>query len=1521
MKFAKELDARTRSEWAGLLPPYKAIKKLLSVGGADVTNAFAALLQPSVDAANSYVADARTRHAAALLRIQTLRDTLVAANGTGVDVRAMSDARRALATDERALWEIGRDAHDFAELAYTAYYKSAKKHDKMLGKSLLVPLLAVLEAQPFLQPLDSFPSLDNATVSGENSEAVSGESSEAEDLVPTTLLNNAQISLPPPALADAVAFLEALPQDAAHPMRLHVFRSYAPLGRADMNEEFDENNVGAADQEVEAAEDPRLGEGDIEVEVAVEGEGADLGLSLSLSPLLIPTPPALTRARVSMTVLTPKPLETIEETLKVVKVGPVPVGITEAVAHTTSRIMISPSRSELTLPLSSFIPSSSTGLPLAFVTTADSLNTSFTAAVSYDAAAATESLVSFDAAMASLSTLASSALAAAAPELATDPDGAQRLHTLRVAVRAAHMRVVSLPPCSVERAAAAAAEKHIAFGLAARALSAQFALAQPEHAAALEYLVAAHHALFSADMPDVPPPPSDHAALLAGLGLSQLRTVRMAARPQRTHTTKPPAPLSSSSLAVLHHSGSSSKMLNRIHTPIPTNDSSSMATSADSSSGGLVFVPWPDDVVVDAPSSVHGPQPLQRLRSASNTTHGGASSDNDASVGGGNGSAEADETPFPVRSGRSGRRASATATTAVGPIYTTPPLTRRDSQRNAAQTRANRRAFASLGPAWGSFIPSTPALDDATDRTIDGSSIPRAVSSRKMRSSTSNDSLSYSAIAAAAHAHRARVSSGVVTAATVASPLAGDAEPKAAWYMIEWSEAVRWMLGGGGVDEAGGASAWGGKTAVPQPLLSLLRARLSPPLLLWIYEYNWRKSLRADVTAGMTIGVLLIPQGLACASLSGVPASHGLWSAFPAVVYAIFGSSAHAAIGPMSIPSLLVASGVEDVLTMRAAGGALPPPSTERARLALITTLLAGLILLAMGALRLGFLVRFLSRPVLSGFTAAAAVLTMLSSAKDLSGAPVKSRAATLPDLAAAVVTAAPFAHAASTVLGLATLIALFCLANAPQCARLRAIVPPALVVVTSSVIIMTIGMLASGDSGVGGATAGGVLLVGAIPATIPSLWLPWLEASWEDARALFPSALGVAIVGFVESIAVAKLYAQKHGYGVNANGELLALGITNLIGAVVARSLVTMGAFGRSAVNNASGARSQMSGFISAATVAALLGFVAPALFYLPKPVLAAIIIFAVVGLIDIGAAIRLWSADRRDFWVFCVALAATLMLGVSTGVAVAALISLIVFLAVTTQPRVEELGRVAGTVVYRHLGLVGVHPVRGVKVLRFLAPLFFANQLVLRERIAREVAARADAPPRFQWAALVVCLASVSSVDSSACQMLLEASADLRSKGLVLVLASANVWVEEAFVASGLIQALAESVQGGGPPLFQRVHDAVRAVLLGRVRPATAKAKITTPTAIAPALNDGPVTLPAATQNLSIMAAVVATAGVLWGSAQAAVIAVAGSIALLSGFDDRGRSTRLGDDNNAIALPNNTIAVRNQYDRDETP
>lgn len=1289
-----------RANWRSSILNYKAVKKQLSAGGSDTTTTFVATLQGSVDAANSYIADARNEHLVLLAHLESLHaelDSALAPAGGAVACAKVADDRNSIDVCERRLWDICRDAHDFSELAYTAFYKSLKKHDKVTGKALLAPLLRTIESQPFLAPL-IFPSQVGTGASGSvtDSAAQSGGSSEVDEAREV-----ASAALPSVSLADAVSFAEAIPRNPAQPLRLHVFRSIPNSIKPVADE-------GEGDTDDDSYE-PSGGETHRSGGLAIMAN--EESLREEESPLMPGGDKFSTTTTILQPVASSSSLDAIIEVTTLEHHSR--CSTASQAAGPAVRPLLPQSESRASLKSGSHLGDS------------DQPSNSDN-----------EALDKFSAAMSSLFVLSSSALEAAAPELAQDADATNRLQALRAAMLSARKKLSSLPLHSPERVEAEAAEKHYAFELAARALAAQFALAQPEHAAALDFLVAAHHTLFSSENPNVPPPNADHAALLAGLLPHRIRQ------------------------ASCMRTSSSRESLSQAATPSRTASSRHRATSDHSvAAGNLKFVPWPDESTL--------PQGLgPSARSDESSAASGA----------------ATESPPPRRTRLPSHPASSAAT---------PP---ERSERAAAKHRAGRRALASLGPAWGSLLPSTPGnVADAanTPSPYVGKEAGKSAPSSVRRASRRN-----------------------------ASPLSQDrvvAPPPP--QEVSVNSILRWVLGGGGIDEAGSTSGHGHDSL---PLLSLLKKRLSPPLFEWALEYNWRKSLSSDVTAGVTIGVLLVPQGLACAALSGVPSSHGLWSAFPAVIYAIFGASAHAAIGPMSIPSLLVASGVEDVLTARTLAGAPMPTMEERTRLAIATTFLSGALLLLMGILQLGFVVRFLSRPVLSGFTAAAAVLTMLSSVKDLSGAPVKARAATLPDLTTAVAVAAPRAHALSTVLGLLTLLSLYGMSRAPQCARLRAFMPPALVVVAMSVIIMFIAMRIGGDAGRNGATSGGISLVGIVPPTLPAVWLPWLEVSYEDLRALAPTALSVAIVGFVESIAVAKLYAQKHGYDVSATGELLALGVTNVTGAVGARALVCMGAFGRSAVNNAAGARSQVSGLVSAVTVAICLGAVAPALFFLPKPVLAAVIIFSVSALIDVRSATLLWAADRRDFFVYLAALIATLVLGVSLGVAAAAALSLVVFMAITTQPRVEELGRVTGTVVYRHLGMVGVQPVIGVKVLRFLAPLFFANVGVLRERIAREVAARAAAPPRFQWAALVVCLASVSSVDSSACQVLIEISADFRSKGLVLVLASANAWVEESFAAAGLTATLAKSVSGGSPPIFQRVHDAVRAVLLERVRPA---------------------------------------------------------------------------------------------------
>jgi SulP family sulfate permease len=662
--------------------------------------------------------------------------------------------------------------------------------------------------------------------------------------------------------------------------------------------------------------------------------------------------------------------------------------------------------------------------------------------------------------------------------------------------------------------------------------------------------------------------------------------------------------------------------------------------------------------------------------------------------------------------------------------------------------------------------------------------------------------------------------------------------------------------GGGGAHAGGGGGGGGGEGPLSSrahdptsggslTVRSVLRAlyhRWKPPMADWLPEYKWSKYLAADAVAGVTIGIVLIPQGLAYATLAGLPPVYGVYTGFPGAVYSIFGTSKHAAIGPMSIPALLIAAGITALRV---------PPTTPAAYAAVVMaiTFLVGLILLVMGWLHLGFIVRFISRPVLSGFTSAASLLTMLSVVKDLIGVPLP-RSAVVQDYLLAIPSALPRTHAPTAVTAVAALLLLYVL---PKVKRLKR-VPAPLVVVVVFILAFAIIMAATEDDG-GRATAAakeaaaaaaaaalsnatsasaaataaagnatlpvaplpapsystrsGIGLVGVVPGGFPTLAVPHfpsVDVVWE----LLPTAVSVTFVGFIESIAVAQMYALKYGYDVAPSSELKALGTTNIVGSVV-QSFPVMGAFGRSAVNESAGARSQVAGVIAAVVVVLLLLVVMPVLFYLPKPVLAALIVMAVKSLVDISGARKLWAVDRRDFGVMLAALVATLFLGVLQGVVAAMLLSLVIFVATTTQPRVEELGRLSGTVIYRHLGMVGVTKVPEVKIIRFLAPLFFANCAVLKDRLLLELARRKSLPPRLKWRALILCFSSVSQIDSTSIQALEEVLSDAHSQRVPVLIAAPNAAVEATLNDSGFAAKL-----GGTKMLFRRVHEAVRAVLL---------------------------------------------------------------------------------------------------------
>jgi len=500
------------------------------------------------------------------------------------------------------------------------------------------------------------------------------------------------------------------------------------------------------------------------------------------------------------------------------------------------------------------------------------------------------------------------------------------------------------------------------------------------------------------------------------------------------------------------------------------------------------------------------------------------------------------------------------------------------------------------------------------------------------------------------------------------------------------------------------------------------------PILAQLEGYD-RRRLRSDLSAGLTVGVMLIPQGMAYALIAGMPPIYGLYASLvPIVVYAFMGSSRQLAVGPVAIISLLVAAGVAP----------LADGDPQRyVELALLLALMVGVLQLGMGLLRFGFLTNFLSHPVLAGFTSAAALIIGASQLRHLVGVELPS-GHEVHRIVAALASELGAVQPLTLALGLGGILLLVGMR------RWAPAVPGALALV----------ILAAGAVWALDLQAVGVQVVGEVPGGLPAPTLPPLE--FQAVVDLLPAALTIALVGFMESIAVAKVYATRNRYDVNANQELVALGMANVAGAFF-RAFPTTGGFSRTAVNDRAGAGSGVAALISAGVIALTLLFLTDLFYHLPNAALAAIIMVAVAGLVDWREARHLWRTDRQDLAMFAVTFAATLTVGIEAGIVVGVVASLVALLYRSSRPHVAVCGRLPGTDTFRNLAR---HPeakaVPGVTVFRIDATLSFANAEFLRDWV-RELA-DPPSPGAEPPGALVFDFHSVNGVDSTVLHQLEE-------------------------------------------------------------------------------------------------------------------------------------------------------------------
>ncbi|MGY4531805.1 SulP family sulfate permease [Pseudomonas sp. TE3786] len=522
-------------------------------------------------------------------------------------------------------------------------------------------------------------------------------------------------------------------------------------------------------------------------------------------------------------------------------------------------------------------------------------------------------------------------------------------------------------------------------------------------------------------------------------------------------------------------------------------------------------------------------------------------------------------------------------------------------------------------------------------------------------------------------------------------------------------------------------------------------------MLQWLKNYR-RDMLVGDISGGLLVALMMLPQGMAYALMAGLPAVVGLYASIvPALAYALVGRSAIQSVGPMAITSLMTAT---------ALAGLAAPGSAEYVLLAAQLALLVGVLLCLCAALRLGFLSNLLSRPVLAGFTCATTLLIIQAQLPALLGGPL----------------VAP--NRASCLLGLSTL-GLLLLARYGLPPVLQRLGLSAKTAVTLSRLAPVISLVLAGFlvSALEWQQAG-VQVLGALPAGMPALQWPVGAGHW---RELATPALLIAFMVFLSSQSVAQMAAEQHRGRFDSNHELFGQGAANLASALFSGFPVS-GGLSRSAANMAAGANSQLASVISAALLMVALWSAPAWLAWLPLPALAATIIVAVLGMFDLGSLRAAWRYDRRDGIAWLATAAGVLTLGIEAGVLIGVLVSVGSLLARASRPHIAVLGRMPDGQSFRNVQRYQVQTLDNALLLRVDAGLFFGNAGVVVQRVEQLL------PPAAEHVVLV--MSAVNLVDYSGLLALSELNRNLLERGVKLHLAEIKGPVMDRLQHSALIQ-----------------------------------------------------------------------------------------------------------------------------------
>jgi SulP family sulfate permease len=530
------------------------------------------------------------------------------------------------------------------------------------------------------------------------------------------------------------------------------------------------------------------------------------------------------------------------------------------------------------------------------------------------------------------------------------------------------------------------------------------------------------------------------------------------------------------------------------------------------------------------------------------------------------------------------------------------------------------------------------------------------------------------------------------------------------------------------------------------------------PILGWIRSYD-RRWLRGDLIAGVTVAALIVPKNLGYAGIAGIPLQNGLYAAAAgAILYGIFGTSRQISMGPSSGLAAVAASAV------------LVTGLTDQGDVASFVagiTLASGVLFVILFLLRMGWIAQFLSRAVVTGFLFGAAIDVVISELPKLTGTTAEG-ANSFQELWSWFGTL-PERHQATMIVGVVSLVVVFGVRwIAPR-------VPGALVLVVGGLLASW--LLDLGDRG--------VALVGDVPRGLPSFQLPDVGLMWENAATVAIAAVALVLVGFSQTAGDARAFAAKHRYQVDIDQESVAQGLANT-GAGLFQGMPVSTSLSASSLNDHSGARTGLASLTSGFTVLLTLLILAPLFSSLPKPVLAALIIEAVImGMINIPEMRRLARVQPFDFWVAIAAIVGTLAFGVLAGVMIGIGLSLVWLIAVATHPNIATLAREADTEVFRD---VSEHPdderIPGVVVIRMDGGLFFATSDALEDRIREIIHTTPD------LTGVVLDCAGINFIDSQGSAKMNDVLELARDSGITLRLARLKKAVRATLERDGVLQ-----------------------------------------------------------------------------------------------------------------------------------